>query len=71
MLDDYQEIKLEIFQHQSETIQTQTEIIQLQSEVINDLFHLLMQYMEVEEIDRLTIKEKIDRAAMLRAELSY
>lgn len=71
MLDDYQEIKLEIFQHQSETIQGQAEIIKLQSEVVNDLFHLLMMYMEVEEIEHLPAIEKIKRAAMLRAELIY
>ena len=61
MIDLVREIKLELFESQSE-------IIRIQSEVIDDLFRLLSQYMEAEELDSLPVIEKINRAASLRKE---
>lgn len=55
------EIKLELFERQSE-------VIRIQSEVIDDLFRLLSQHLEAEELDNLPVVEKINRAASLRAE---
>ena len=57
------EIRLELFENQNE-------IIRLQSEAIYDLYGLLSQHVEAAELDRLPVKEKIDRAAVLRAELN-
>lgn len=61
MGDAIREIKLELFESQSE-------IIRIQSEVIDDLFRLLSQHMEAEELDNLPVIEKINRAASLRKE---
>ena len=55
------EIRLEIFESQSE-------IIRIQSEVIDDLFRLLSQHMEAEELDSLPVISKINEAATLRRE---
>ena len=51
-----------------ENLESQSEIIRIQSEVIDDLFRILLQYMDAEEADRLPVIEKINRAASLRAE---
>lgn len=51
-----------------ELLESQSEIIRIQSEVIDDLFRILLQYMDAEEADRLPVIEKINRAASLRAE---
>ncbi len=56
MADAVREIKLELFESQSE-------IIRIQSEVIDDLFRLLSMHMEAEELDNLPVVEKINRAA--------
>ena len=61
MGDAIREIKLELFESQSE-------IIRIQSEVIDDLFRLLSMHMEAEELDNVPVVEKINRAASLRAE---
>lgn len=61
MSDAIREIKLELFESQSE-------IIRIQSEVIDDLFRLLSMHMEADELDSLPVLEKINRAALLRAE---
>lgn len=61
MRDAIREIKLELFESQSE-------IIRIQSEVIDDLFRLLSLHMEAEELDSLPVIEKINRAASLRRE---
>ncbi len=61
MSDAIREIKLELYESQSE-------IIRIQSEVIDDLFRLLSQYMEADEIDSLPVIAKVNRAASLRAE---
>lgn len=63
MSDAIREIKLELFESQSE-------IIRIQSEVIDELFGLLSQHMETGELDNIPAIEKINRAAKLRAEHS-
>lgn len=62
MSDDIQDIKLELFENQSE-------IIRLQSEVIDELYRLLAQHMEADELDRIPAVDKINQAAALRLEL--
>lgn len=47
----------------------QHEIIKLQEDVINDLILQLLQYTTAEEIEGSSVKDKIDRAADIRAEL--
>lgn len=64
MNDAIKEIKLEIFESQSE-------IIRLQSDVIDELFRLLLQHVTAEELDRLPVLEKMNRAATIRAELDH
>ena len=61
MAEDMRDIKCEVFEAQSE-------IIRLQSEVIDDLFRLLAIHAELDEADTQAAVEKINRAAMLRAE---
>lgn len=61
MSDAIREIKLEIFESQSE-------IIRIQSEVINDLFRLLGQHLEANELDRLPVIEKMNKVAAFQAE---
>lgn len=61
MAEDMRDIKYEVFEAQSE-------IIRLQSEVIDDLFRLLAIHAELDEADTQAAVEKINRAAMLRAE---
>lgn len=61
MGDAIREIKLELFESQSE-------IIRIQSEVIDDLFRLLGQHLEADGLDSLPVIEKINRAASLRKE---
>lgn len=61
MAEDMKDIKYEVFEAQSE-------IIRLQSEVIDDLFRLLAIHAELDEADTQAAVEKINRAAMLRAE---
>lgn len=51
-----------------EIIDRQNAIIQLQSQTINELFQLLMQHISVDEADNLPCVERINQAAMLRAE---
>lgn len=55
------EIKLELFENQNK-------IIRLQSEAIDELFRLLAQHVEAEELDHLSVIDKINEAATLRAE---
>jgi hypothetical protein len=61
MTEAAQEIRLEL-------LESQSEIIRIQSEVISDIFRLLCQYMEADELDGLPVIEKINQAASLRAE---
>lgn len=61
MAEDMRDIKYKVFEAQSE-------IIRLQSEVIDDLFRLLAIHAELDEADTQAAVEKINRAAMLRAE---
>lgn len=58
------EIRMEIFT-------SQNEIIQLQSEAIHGLISLLIQHKDVDDADFAGIKEKIDHAAEIRAELDF
>lgn len=62
MADAIREIKQEIFENQDR-------IIRLQSEAVNGLLKLLAQHADVDEADFAPIKEKIDEAAMIRAEM--
>lgn len=61
MSDAIREIKVELFERQNE-------IIRIQSEAIDELFRLLSMYIAAEELDSLPVIEKINRAAMIRAE---
>ena len=61
MSDAIREIKVELFE-------SQNEIIRIQSEAIDELFRLLSMYIAAEELDSLPVIEKINRAAMIRAE---
>ena len=58
------EIKLEVYEKLNE-------IIRLQSDAIDGLISLLLQHESVENADLAPIKQKIDEAAMIRAELDY
>jgi hypothetical protein len=49
-----------------EIIETQNTIIKLQSDVINELFSVLSQHLQAEELDSLPVVEKINAAARLR-----
>lgn len=53
----------------TEAIDRLTVVTKIQSDVIDELFLLLMQYMDPEEVDTLPAVDKINRAAMLRREL--
>ena len=59
MADGIREIKAEIFSQQSK-------IIRLQSECIDDLFCILCQYIETEELCGLPVVDKISQAVRLR-----
>ena len=61
MRNNLRDIKLELFESQGA-------IIRLQSEVIDELFRLLCQHMGAEELSSLPVAEKINEAAMIRAE---
>ena len=58
------EIKLYLFERQSE-------IIKIQSEVIDDLFRELMQRITPEEAEHLQVIGKINEAARIRAEIDF
>ena len=49
-----------------EIIETQNTIIKLQSDVINELFSILSQHLQAEELDSLPMIKKINIAARLR-----
>ena len=59
--EKFRDIKLELFNSQSE-------IIRLQNEAIMDIVDLLMHYMTIEEVESLPAMNKINEAAMIRAE---
>ena len=61
---DLPEIKLYLFERQSE-------IIRLQSEVIDDLFRELMQHITPEEAGSLPVIGRINEAARIRAEIEF
>lgn len=60
--EEFLNVKLEVFS-------SQNEIIRLQADVIMELITLLQQHSDVSESDLIRVKEKIDRAAMIRTEL--
>lgn len=61
-MDDLaRDIKMELFESQSQ-------IIKLQSEAIDELFLLLMQFLSAEEADSIPAVAKINRAAQIKAE---
>lgn len=60
--EEFLNVKLEVFS-------SQNEIIRLQADVIMELITLLQQHSDVSEADLIRVKEKIDRAAMIRTEL--
>ncbi len=49
-----------------EVIETQNAIIKLQSDTINELYSILSQHLQAEELDNLQVVEKISTAAKLR-----
>lgn len=51
-----------------EVVEAQAQIISMQSETINELFQLLMQYMAVEEVNRLPCVERLNRARVKQPE---
>ena len=53
----------------AELVDRQNSIIHIQASVINDLFLLLMEYISVEEADRLPVVDKINLAASLRTKI--
>lgn len=61
MRDNLKDIKLELFESQGA-------IIRLQSEVIDELFRLLCLHLEPEDFSKLPVIDKINEAAMIRAE---
>lgn len=61
MNDLIREIEYELFESQSE-------IIRLQGEAIAGLVSLMIQHKDIDDADFSAVKEKIDRAAKLRAE---
>lgn len=52
-----------------EVVENQSTIISIQSGVIKDLFMLLGQYMEAEELDALPQVDRINETARLAAEI--
>ncbi len=52
-----------------EVVENQAAIISIQSGVIKDLFMLLGQYMEAEELDALPQVDRINETARLAAEM--
>ena len=61
MADDIRDVKLELFE-------SQNEIIRLQAEAIDELFRLLVNHVETEELSNLSAVEKVNEAARIRAE---
>ena len=61
MADDIRDVKLELFE-------SQNEIILLQAEAIDELFRLLVNHVETEELSNLSAVEKVNEAARIRAE---
>ena len=61
MADDIRDVKLELFE-------SQNEIIRLQAEAIDELFRLLVNHVETEELSNLSAAEKVNEAARIRAE---
>jgi len=53
---------------QVELYEAQNEIIRLQSECIDELFRLLAIHIESEELSNIPAVNKINKAAMIRAE---
>lgn len=62
--DPYQELR----DTATEVLQSRDEIIHLQAEAIQGLVSLIVRHKGVDDPEFDPIKEKIDRAAMLRAE---
>ena len=61
MGDLVSEIALELFERQGE-------IIKIQAEAIEELYKLLLQHVEADELDEMPVTEKINEAARIRAE---
>lgn len=60
--DTIREIKLDVFQKQSE-------IIKLQSDIIDGLFTTLLMHMEISEIDNLSEIKKINDVAKMKIKI--
>lgn len=50
-------------------VDTQDEIIRIQSGVIDELFLLLLQHISADEVDKLPVIQRINKAAVLREEI--
>ena len=66
--EDIEALAIEIKQEVYEKLNA---IIRLQSDAIDGLISLLLQHESVENADLAPIKQKIDEAAMISAELDY
>lgn len=61
MGDLVSEVSMELFERQGE-------IIKIQAEAIEELYKLLLQHVEACELDEMSVTEKINEAARIRAE---
>ncbi len=69
MDDIISQIKLEIYEDLTNTVSLQSDIISKQADAITGLVTLLQQHADVDAELFAPIKENIDEAAMIRAEL--
>ena len=53
---------------EAELLESQNEIIRIQSECIDELFRLLAMHLEPKDLSVIPVIEKINHAAMIRAE---
>lgn len=51
------------------TLAKQSEIIKMQNDIIDELFILLMQHISTEDIDKLSVKEKIRETTSIYRDL--
>lgn len=51
------------------TLAKQSEIIKMQNDIIDELFILLMQHISTEDIDKLSVKEKIRETTSIYLDL--
>lgn len=69
MDDIISQIKLEIYEDLTNTVSLQSDIISKQADAITGLITMLQQHADVDSEMFIPIKENIDEAAQIRAEL--